>query len=124
MVKKGDKGGATHFRKGGKSKKEEEEVSDFEEVAMSDSDVDMETSLVPRKKSSTAAMDLDDLMGDDNVEEEEDFIATANMIANKKHKKSGGFQSMGTVLFSWIYKTQSPQDRIKHMIAHHDFMFS
>ncbi|KAF9376807.1 ATP-dependent RNA helicase dbp10, partial [Podila verticillata] len=95
MVKKGDKGGATHFRKGGKNKKEEEEVSDFEEVAMSDSDVDMETSLVPRKKPSTAAMDLDDLMGDVNVEEEEEFIANANMNANKKHKKSGGFQSMG-----------------------------
>jgi len=108
MVKKGDKGGATHFRKGGKNKKEEEEVSDFEEVAMSDSDVDMETSLVPRKKPSTAAMDLDDLMGDVNVEEEEEFIAAANMNANKKHKKSGGFQSMGTVHFSWIHRSQKP----------------
>lgn len=103
MVKKGDKGATTHFRKGGKNKKEEEEVSDFEEVAMSDSDVDMETSLVPRKKPSTAAFDLDDLMGD-NVEEEEEFIATANLIANKKHKKSGGFQSMGKHIFTGLLK--------------------
>lgn len=113
MVKKGDKGGATHFRKGGKNKKEEEEVSDFEEVAMSDSDVDMEASLVPRKKPS-AAFDLDDLMGE-NVEEEEEFIAAANMTANKKHKKSGGFQSMGKHLFSWI-QNQELQGN-KHMMT-------
>ncbi|KAF9425776.1 ATP-dependent RNA helicase dbp10 [Podila epigama] len=98
MVKKGDKGGATHYRKGGKNKKaaeEEEEISDFEEVAMSDSDIDMETSLVPRKKpSASMSMDLDDLMGG-SIEDEEEFIANANMAANKKHKKSGGFQSMG-----------------------------
>ncbi|KAF9921627.1 ATP-dependent RNA helicase dbp10 [Linnemannia zychae] len=89
--------GGAHFRRG-KGKKgavddDDEEMSDFEEVAMSDSDVDMEDSLVPRKKPM-ANLDLDDLMGE-TIEEEEEFIANANMAANKKHKKSGGFQSMG-----------------------------
>ncbi|KAI8362840.1 P-loop containing nucleoside triphosphate hydrolase protein [Mortierella sp. GBAus27b] len=60
---------------------------------MSDSDIDMEDSLVPRKRPA-ANLDLDDLMGE-TLEEEEDFITNANIAANKKHKKSGGFQSMG-----------------------------
>ncbi|KAF9138655.1 ATP-dependent RNA helicase dbp10, partial [Linnemannia schmuckeri] len=87
--------GGAHFRKGkGKTAAgDDEDMSDFEEVAMSDSDVDMEDSLVPRKKP-IANLDLDDLMGE-TIEEEEEFIANANMAANKKHKKSGGFQSMG-----------------------------
>ncbi|KAF9913756.1 ATP-dependent RNA helicase dbp10 [Lobosporangium transversale] len=91
----GKKNGSPHYRKGKKAVKddEEEEASEIEEVAMSDSDVDMEDSLVPRKKPM-ANLDLDDLMGVD-LEEEEEFIANANMAANKKHKKSGGFQSMG-----------------------------
>ena len=75
-------GAKSHYRKGGKSKGEdEEEISDFEEVAMSDSDVDMESSLVPRKRP-TSSMDLDDLMGEANVEEEEEFIANANMVSS------------------------------------------
>ncbi|KAF9118912.1 ATP-dependent RNA helicase dbp10, partial [Mortierella sp. 14UC] len=94
--KKSTGAGGAHFRKG-KGKKgtaDDEELSDFEEVAMSDSDVDMEDSLVPRKKPM-ANLDLDDLMGEGAIEEEEEFIANANLAANKKHKKSGGFQSMG-----------------------------
>ncbi|KAF9969077.1 ATP-dependent RNA helicase dbp10 [Actinomortierella ambigua] len=85
-----------HYRKGqGKVATEDDDsdMSEIEEVAMSDSDVDMEDSLVPRKRP-VASMDLDDLMGED-LEEEEDFISHANIAANKKHKKSGGFQSMG-----------------------------
>jgi ATP-dependent RNA helicase DDX54/DBP10 len=73
--------GGAHFRKG-KGKKaagDDEDMSDFEEVAMSDSDVDMEDSLVPRKKPM-ANLDLDDLMGE-TIEEEEEFIASANMVS-------------------------------------------
>ncbi|KAG0224600.1 ATP-dependent RNA helicase dbp10 [Actinomortierella wolfii] len=85
-----------HYRKGqGKvsTGDSDEEMSEIEEVAMSDSDVDMEDSLVPRKRP-IESMDLDDLMGED-LDEEENFIAHANIAGNKKHKKSGGFQSMG-----------------------------
>ena len=32
---------------------------------------------------------------EDDVSEEEKFIANENMAANRKNKKSGGFQSMG-----------------------------
>ncbi|KAF9999645.1 ATP-dependent RNA helicase dbp10, partial [Modicella reniformis] len=86
------KGASSHYRKGNKTTKEED-LSDIEEVAMSDSDVDMEDSLVPRKRPA-ANLDLDDLMGE-TLEDEEEFISNANIAGNKKHKKSGGFQSMG-----------------------------
>ena len=45
---------------------------------------------------------------EDDVSEEEKFIANENMAANRKNKKSGGFQSMGiysldpTLVNHWI----------------------
>lgn len=83
--------GGAHFRKG-KGKKaagEDEDMSDFEEVAMSDSDVDMEDSLVPRKKP-IANLDLDDLMGE-TIEEEEEFIANANLVSIVRRDTEHGF---------------------------------
>lgn len=72
------KGASTQNRRGNKAATEED-LSDFEEVAMSDSDVDMEDSLVPRKRPA-ANLDLDDLMGE-TLEDEEEFITNANIVS-------------------------------------------
>ncbi|KAI8083030.1 P-loop containing nucleoside triphosphate hydrolase protein [Halteromyces radiatus] len=45
---------------------------------------------------------LDDQDSDQDNEDDEKFIAKENMLANRKNKKSGGFQSMG--LSSAVYK--------------------
>ncbi|KAI9484793.1 P-loop containing nucleoside triphosphate hydrolase protein [Zychaea mexicana] len=51
-------------------------------------------SAVPSKSTKNIpAVDMSD--SEDDVSEEEKFIASENMAANRKNKKSGGFQSMG-----------------------------
>ncbi|RCH95813.1 ATP-dependent RNA helicase dbp10 [Rhizopus azygosporus] len=105
------------YNKGNKKKKEEEEDSDFEIVPnastqivhdqISDSDdsdleVDMFNQFKDKKPVTTITTTTKKIPqqeikvnDDDDDEQDEKFIASETMAANRKNKKSGGFQSMG-----------------------------
>ncbi|ORX88505.1 DEAD-domain-containing protein [Basidiobolus meristosporus CBS 931.73] len=72
--------------------KKAEDTSDYEEVSQDD-DSDVETPNIASALVPTGGALLDD--GFEDLDEEESFIAKQNQAANKKRKKSGGFQSMG-----------------------------
>ncbi|KAI8335294.1 P-loop containing nucleoside triphosphate hydrolase protein [Chlamydoabsidia padenii] len=64
------------------------------------------TITAPQQQTTPAILSqritMDDSSDEDNLDDEEKFIANENVLANRKNKKSGGFQSMG--LSSSIYK--------------------